>query len=144
MSRVIPVVLAVAALVGVSACGGEDAAKQRNTYADQVNRAQTSFANSFKSLSRRISSTTTPARGRKTLQGFEDAVDASAAVAATSARSAKTAALAELLGRLDPDEVPIAVGFGIATPEQAAEFWRGTLGKAGLGADAPSWPGDAG
>jgi hypothetical protein len=75
MRRVIPVLLGVVSLLGASACGGEDAAKQRNTYADQVNRAQTSFAQSFKSLSRRITSTTTPGRGRRTLQGFEDAVD---------------------------------------------------------------------
>jgi len=76
MRRVIFVLLAVVAAFGVAACGsGEDAAKQRNTYADQVNRAQNDFAQSFKSLSRRITSTTTPGRGRKTLQGFEDAVD---------------------------------------------------------------------
>ena len=49
---------------------------------------------------------------------FADVVDASAAVAATSARSAKTAALAELLRRLDPDEVPIAVGFLTGVPRQ--------------------------
>jgi ATP-dependent DNA ligase I len=49
---------------------------------------------------------------------FADVVDASAAVAATSARSAKTAALAELLHRLDPDEVPIAVGFLTGAPRQ--------------------------
>ena len=77
MRRVVPVLLAVAAMIGASACGGgADAAKQRNTYADQVNRAQTEFAHSFKSLSRRISSATTPGRGRQTLQGFEDAVAA--------------------------------------------------------------------
>ena len=75
MRRVIPVLLAVVVLLGLAACGSDDAAKARNDYADQVNRAQTSFAQSFKSLSRRISSTTTPARGRRTLQGFEDAVD---------------------------------------------------------------------
>src|SRR3954464_13604406 len=74
MRRVIPVLLAVLAAFGIAACGGQDAAKQRNTYADQVNRAQNDFAQSFKSLSRRITSTTTPGRGRKTLQGFEDAV----------------------------------------------------------------------
>jgi hypothetical protein len=28
-----------------------------------------------------------------------------------------------------------------ATPAQMAQFWRDTLGNAGLGADAPSWPG---
>jgi hypothetical protein len=76
MRRVILVLLAVVAAFVVAGCGnGEDAAKQRNTYADEVNRAQTNFAQSFKSLSRRITSTTTPGRGRKTLQGFEDAVD---------------------------------------------------------------------
>jgi hypothetical protein len=77
MRRVISLLLAVVAAFGVAACGGgKDAAKQRNTYADQVNRAQNNFAQSFKSLSQRITSTTTPGRGRKTLQGFEDAVDA--------------------------------------------------------------------
>src|SRR3954470_8462558 len=75
MRTVIPVLLSVVAAFGVAGCGGQDAAKQRNTYADQVNRAQNNFAESFKSLSRRITSTTTPGRGRKTLQGFEDAVD---------------------------------------------------------------------
>src|SRR3954452_13289549 len=76
MHRVIPVLLSVVAAFGIAACGGQDAAKQRNTYADEVNRAQNNFAQSFKGLSRRITSTTTPGRGRKTLQGFEDAVDA--------------------------------------------------------------------
>jgi hypothetical protein len=73
---VISVLVAVATVVGASACGTDKAAEQRNTYADQVNRAQNNFAQSFKSLSKRITSTTTPGRGRKTLQGFEDAVDA--------------------------------------------------------------------
>jgi hypothetical protein len=76
MRVVIPVLLAVVAAFAVAACGGgRDAAKQRNTYADEVNRAQNNFAQSFRSLSRRITSTTTPGRGRQTLQGFEDAVD---------------------------------------------------------------------
>ncbi len=67
--------IAIAAIFGATACGADKAAEQRNTYADQVNRAQNNFAQSFKSLSRRITATTTPGRGRKTLQGFEDAVD---------------------------------------------------------------------
>ena len=75
MRRVIPVLLIVLSLVGVAACGSNDTAKQRNTYADEVNRAQNDFAQSFKSLSRRISSSTTPARGRRTFRGFGDAVD---------------------------------------------------------------------
>ena len=40
-----------------------------------------------------------------------DLVATSAAVASTRARSTKTAALAELLGRLAPDEIEAAVGF---------------------------------
>jgi hypothetical protein len=75
MRRIIPVLLAALTLVGAVSCGGEEAAKERNTYADEVNRAQSSFAQNFKTLSRRITSTTTPARGRRTLQGFEDAVE---------------------------------------------------------------------
>src|SRR3954465_10163601 len=76
MRGLLSVILVVAAAVGLSACGEDKAAEQRNAYADQVNRAQNDFAQSFKSLSRRITATTTPGRGRKTLEGFEDAVDA--------------------------------------------------------------------
>jgi DNA ligase 1 len=47
-----------------------------------------------------------------------DLVSTSRAVAATSSRSAKIAALAELLRRLEPDEVPIAVGFLAGVPRQ--------------------------
>jgi hypothetical protein len=71
----IPVLLLLAAVLGVTACGGDKAAEERNAYADQVNRAQSDFAQSFKTLSKRITRTTTPSRGRRTLQGFEDAVD---------------------------------------------------------------------
>src|SRR3954453_10458810 len=75
MRRLLPVLLMVLAAVGAAGCGNEEAAKERNTYADAVNRAQSDFAQSFRSLSRRITSTTTPGQGRRTLQGFEDAVD---------------------------------------------------------------------
>jgi hypothetical protein len=75
MRRLITVLFAVAAAFIVAGCGGDDSAKQRNAYADAVNRAQSDFAQSFKSLSRRITTTTTPGQGRRTLQGFEDAVD---------------------------------------------------------------------
>ena len=75
MRRLLPVLIAVATALGAAGCGGEDPAKERNAYADAVNRAQSDFAQSFKSLSRRITSTTTPGQGRRTLQGFEDAVD---------------------------------------------------------------------
>jgi hypothetical protein len=75
MRALLPVLLVVAAAIGLTACGGNKAAEERNAYADQVNRAQNNFAQSFKSLSKRITRTTTPGRGRKTLQGFEDAVN---------------------------------------------------------------------
>ena len=74
MRRLISLLVAVAVSIGVAGCG-DDGAKQRNAYADAVNRAQSDFAQSFKSLSRRITSTTTARQGRRTLQGFEDAVD---------------------------------------------------------------------
>ena len=47
-----------------------------------------------------------------------DLVAASADVAATSSRSRKVAILAELLRRLEPDEVPAAVGFLAGVPRQ--------------------------
>jgi hypothetical protein len=75
MRALLPLLLVAATAFAVAACGDDKAATARNTYADEVNRAQNSFAQSFKTLSRRITSTTTPARGRRTLQGFEDAVD---------------------------------------------------------------------
>src|SRR3954451_9716823 len=75
MRGLLSVILVVAAAVGLSACGEDKAAEQRNAYADQVNRAQNDFAQSFKSLSKRITRTTTPGRGRRTIQGFEDAAD---------------------------------------------------------------------
>src|SRR5438874_9844698 len=53
-----------------------------------------------------------------------DVVRASSEVAATSSRSAKIVTLADLLKRLDPDEVPIVVGFLSGSPRQ---------GKVGVG-----------
>jgi DNA ligase 1 len=47
-----------------------------------------------------------------------DVVTASRQVAATSSRSRKVAILAELLRRLDPSEVPVAVGFLAGVPRQ--------------------------
>ncbi|MEA2268831.1 MAG: hypothetical protein QOC64_1441 [Solirubrobacteraceae bacterium] len=74
MRLLLTVFVAAAAAAVLTACGGQET-EQRNAYADAVNRAQSDFAQSFKSLSDRISSTTTPNQGRRTLQGFEDAVD---------------------------------------------------------------------
>ena len=47
-----------------------------------------------------------------------DVVDASQRVAETSSRSAKVAILAELLRRLDPEEVPVATAFLSGVPRQ--------------------------
>jgi len=49
---------------------------------------------------------------------FAAVVEASGRVSATSSRSAKIATLAELLQRLEPDEVPIGVGFLSGVPRQ--------------------------
>jgi DNA ligase-1 len=49
---------------------------------------------------------------------FADVVVASGAVAGTSSRSRKVALLADLLGSLDPHEVPIVVGFLSGAPVQ--------------------------
>ena len=74
MRRVVLVLLAAVAVLGLQACGDDDT-EQRNAYAEQLNRAQGDFARSFRDLSGEITSTTTPGQGRKTLQGFEEAVD---------------------------------------------------------------------
>jgi DNA ligase 1 len=47
-----------------------------------------------------------------------DVVTASTEVAGTRSRSRKVAILAELLGRLDPDEIPVAVGLLSGVPRQ--------------------------
>ncbi|HYZ81155.1 MAG TPA: ATP-dependent DNA ligase [Solirubrobacteraceae bacterium] len=68
---------------------------------------------------------------------FADVVTASAGVAATSSRSAKVATLAQLLTRLDADEVPVVVGFLSGVPRQG----RVGIGYATLQAvDCPPAP----
>jgi DNA ligase 1 len=49
---------------------------------------------------------------------LDELVQVSAAVAATSGRLEKISKLAALLRRLDPDEVPIAIGFLTGWPHQ--------------------------
>jgi DNA ligase-1 len=49
---------------------------------------------------------------------LDDLVATSNSVASTRARLAKTAAIADLLGRLDPDEIEAAVGFLTGEPRQ--------------------------
>jgi hypothetical protein len=73
--RVLPLLLVVAATTGLVACGNDDT-EERNAYAGALNRVQSDFADSFRDLSGKITATTTPGQGRRTLQGFEDDVDA--------------------------------------------------------------------
>jgi DNA ligase-1 len=69
-----------------------------------------------------------------------EVVATSGAVAATAARSAKVAALAELLGRLAPDEVLPAVGFLAGEPRQGriGVGWATLSAAAAEPADEPS------
>jgi ATP-dependent DNA ligase I len=55
---------------------------------------------------------------KETATRLADVVTASAGVAATSSRSAKIAILAQLLAQLDPEEVPVVVGFLSGVPRQ--------------------------
>ncbi len=54
----------------------------------------------------------------ETVHLLSDVVEASREVAETSSRSRKVAVLSELLRRLDPSEVPVAVGFLSGLPRQ--------------------------
>ena len=73
MRRLSPILIVVAlALVG-SGCGADT--KAANDYVDAVNEAQTGFAAKFDSLSSRITSTSTAAQDRQTLDGFRQAID---------------------------------------------------------------------
>ena len=65
-------ILVALALVG-SGCGADT--KAANDYVDAVNEAQTGFAAKFDSLSSRITSTSTAAQDRQTLDGFKQAID---------------------------------------------------------------------
>jgi DNA ligase-1 len=71
---------------------------------------------------------------------FADLVATSSAVTATSSRSAKVAALADLLGRLEPDEIAIAVSILTGAPRQGkvGVGWQGVFSVASSAAGAPS------
>jgi hypothetical protein len=65
-------IVAVLALLA-SGCGSDT--KAANDYVAAVNRAQTGFAAKFDRLSDQITSTSTAAQDRKTLDGFRQAID---------------------------------------------------------------------
>jgi archaellum component FlaG (FlaF/FlaG flagellin family) len=71
--RLSPVLIVVALAFAASGCGTDT--KAANDYVDAVNRAQTNFASRFDQLSSQITSTSTPAKDRATLDGFKQAID---------------------------------------------------------------------
>ena len=72
--RRLPLLPLVAVLaIAVSGCGNDN--KAANDYVNAVNRAQNDFAATFDKLSGQITSTSSPAQDRKTLDGFKQAVD---------------------------------------------------------------------
>jgi len=70
--RLWPVLIVVLVALVVSGCGADN--KAANDYVDSVNRAQTGFAAKFDRLSSQITSTSTAAQDRQTLDGFRQAI----------------------------------------------------------------------
>ena len=73
MRRLWPVPLVVALALVASGCGSDT--KEANDYVDAVNKAQNDFATKFDQLSGQITSTSTAAQDRQTLDGFKQAID---------------------------------------------------------------------
>ena len=73
MRRLWPGPIVVALALVVSGCGSDT--KAANDYVDAVNRAQNEFASKFDQLSGQITSTSTAAQDRQTLDGFRQAIN---------------------------------------------------------------------
>jgi len=74
--RTAGIVAALAALVlAVAGCGGDDQVKEANAYVDQVNQAQTTFAQTIRRINRQVTAESTAAEDRQTLQRYIAAVD---------------------------------------------------------------------
>ena len=73
MRRLPPLLIALALALAASGCGTDT--KAANDYVDAVNKAQTGFAAKFDRLSSQITSTSTAAQDRETLDGFRQAID---------------------------------------------------------------------
>ena len=71
--RLSPGLVVVALALVAAGCGSDT--KAANDYVDAVNRAQNQFASKFDQLSGQITSTSTPAQDRQTLDGFRQAID---------------------------------------------------------------------
>ena len=73
MRRLWPGPIVVALALVASGCGSDT--KAANDYVDAVNRAQSEFATKFDQLSGQITSTSTAAQDRQTLDGFRQAIN---------------------------------------------------------------------
>ena len=73
MRRLWPGLFVVALALVASGCGSDT--KAANDYVDAVNRAQSEFATKFDQLSAQITSTSTAAQDRQTLDGFRQAIN---------------------------------------------------------------------
>jgi hypothetical protein len=71
--RLPPVLVVLALALVASGCGSDT--KAANDYVDAVNRAQSEFATKFDQLSGQITSTSTAAQDRQTLDGFRQAIN---------------------------------------------------------------------
>lgn len=73
-----PVAVVVVALLGallLGACGGADEREALNVYVSEVNAAQSAFAAEVTKVSERITSKSSAAKDRRTLQQFQTAID---------------------------------------------------------------------
>lgn len=73
--RILSVLSVLLAMLVLGACGGEDDRDAKNAYVAQVNAAQTEFASTVTTVSQRITPRSSSAQDRKTLEGFESAID---------------------------------------------------------------------
>ncbi len=72
LSRILLVAFAAVALIAAG-CGGDT--EEKNDYVDQVNKAQTEFADQVTKLSTAITSTSSSAADQKTIESYQTAVD---------------------------------------------------------------------
>lgn len=77
MARLLAVLLALAAVVGLGACGSDDA-PGRAAYVDAVDAAQRAFAKRFDTVSITLPATSTPEQDAAALQRFRDACEQTA------------------------------------------------------------------
>lgn len=72
--RVLSVCMLLFVAVGLVACGGANERDVKNAYVQRVNEAQTDFADTVTTVSKRITSRSTSSQDRKTLQRFQVAI----------------------------------------------------------------------